>query len=178
MTDHARQAAERLFPIIPYTSRDKHKGPHPMRVPWSIAELAYSVYASRYGRSQSLERLAERGGFHAGEMDDLLPDWRERCSAIDAATADKQAQLSNTRRDLAIALRWIATAERIGTAAGYTGATSESHPEFFAEQVEKRIAELRTRLDEAEGLLRLSRPVIGHRHSLYEQIDAYFEKGK
>lgn len=73
--------AECPFPIIPYSSREQGKGPHPMSVPWRIAELAYSVYASRYGRSQSLERLAERGGFHAGEMDMLLPDWRERYDA-------------------------------------------------------------------------------------------------
>lgn len=75
---------EARFPIM--TSQDAK--PHPMSVPWSIAELAYSVYAERYGASQSLERLAERGGFGACEMDMFLPDWRERCSEIQALAAE------------------------------------------------------------------------------------------
>lgn len=58
--------------------------PHPLNIPWSIAELAYSVYSLKYGRSQSLERMAERGGFYAGEMDEFLPNWRERASEVTA----------------------------------------------------------------------------------------------
>ena len=59
--------------------------PHPMQVPWDVAELAYSVYAGLYGKGgQSLERLAERGGFGPSEMDAFLPDWRERCDRIAA----------------------------------------------------------------------------------------------
>ncbi len=69
------------FPIIPDRSRDSLVAPHPMTVPLYIAELAYSIYVRRGGGDQSLERLAERGGFGAGEMDDLLPDWRERVEA-------------------------------------------------------------------------------------------------
>lgn len=46
------------------------------RIPWRVAELAYIEYAKRYGRDQSLERLAERGGFHVNELDALLPEWR------------------------------------------------------------------------------------------------------
>jgi hypothetical protein len=68
----------KLFPI----QRDRDAKPHPMRIPWSVAELAYSVYSARYGTSQSLETLAERGGFGAGEMDKFLPDWRDRCDEI------------------------------------------------------------------------------------------------
>ena len=41
-------------------------------IPWSLAEQAYKVYAARYGRGQSLERLAERGGFGLAELGDLL----------------------------------------------------------------------------------------------------------
>ena len=37
-------------------------------VPWIFAERAYRYYAQRYGRDQSLERLAERGGFGASEF--------------------------------------------------------------------------------------------------------------
>ncbi len=32
-------------------------------VPWDAAEQAYTTYSERYGKEQSLERLAERGGF-------------------------------------------------------------------------------------------------------------------
>lgn len=46
-------------------------------IPWSVAEDAYVAYAARYGDSQSLERLAERGGFGLGELDELVPGWRE-----------------------------------------------------------------------------------------------------
>lgn len=80
--------AERMFPIQPYSrgvvreDKNKNKGPHPMRVPWSVADQAYSVYAARHGRSQTLERLAERGGFAAEEMDIFLPDWREKSDAL------------------------------------------------------------------------------------------------
>ena len=43
---------ERLFPIQKGTP-----------VPWSQAEIAYVTYRRLFGKSQSLERLAERGGF-------------------------------------------------------------------------------------------------------------------
>jgi len=46
-------------------------------IPWHVAERAYAVYVQRYGRSQTLQRLAERGGLYAEEMDDLLPDWKD-----------------------------------------------------------------------------------------------------
>jgi hypothetical protein len=80
---------QRLFPIImPYASRAKEVKAFPLRIPWDVAELAYSVYSSRYGTSQSLSRLAERGGFHVSEMDDMLPDWRERCDTIQRQAAE------------------------------------------------------------------------------------------
>jgi hypothetical protein len=84
---HRRRAAEadaklaereRTFPVQP--QRDAK--PHHLNIPWSVAELAYSVYAGKYGGCQSLDRLAERGGFGPGEMDIFLPDWRDRCDEI------------------------------------------------------------------------------------------------
>jgi hypothetical protein len=42
------------------------------RVPWSIAELAYQTYSKWYGKDQSLERLAARGGFGWYELAVLL----------------------------------------------------------------------------------------------------------
>jgi hypothetical protein len=37
-------------------------------VPWKDAEEAYKTYAKLFGRCQTLERLAERGGFDIGEF--------------------------------------------------------------------------------------------------------------
>lgn len=46
-------------------------------VPRAVAERAYEVYAARYGRGQSLDRMCERGGFGPGELDMFAPGWRE-----------------------------------------------------------------------------------------------------
>lgn len=70
-----RSRQPKMFPI----QTDLKAKPHPLQIPWHIAELAYSVYAANYGTGQSLQRLAERGGFSPGEMDMFLPDWREQC---------------------------------------------------------------------------------------------------
>lgn len=53
------------------------KNPGPAHIPWDVAEKAYSVYRTKYGSQQSLERLAERGGFYTGELDGFYPKWRE-----------------------------------------------------------------------------------------------------
>jgi hypothetical protein len=37
--------------------------PKACTVPWWLAEEAYKVYAKKFGDAQSLERIAERGGF-------------------------------------------------------------------------------------------------------------------
>lgn len=63
------------FPLQMSSRAKSAEGPR--TVPWSIAEAAWDVYAARYGREQSVERLAERGGFGWGEMDMFLPGWRE-----------------------------------------------------------------------------------------------------
>lgn len=77
---------------------------HPTTIPWSVADLAYSVYSKKYGHRQSLKKLAVRGGFWSGEMDELLPDWRERCSEITALRAElsaKSAELTKAQAALA-----------------------------------------------------------------------------
>ena len=51
-------------------------------VPWSVAERIYEAYAKKYGTSQSLERLAERGGFYPEEADALYPQWREEAEEV------------------------------------------------------------------------------------------------
>lgn len=44
----------------------------PSTIPWWLAEEAYKHYAGRFGSSQSLQRLAERGGFGREELLMLL----------------------------------------------------------------------------------------------------------
>lgn len=41
---------------------------------WSLAELAYSAYAKKFGSDQSIERMAERGGFSVSELAFFLLD--------------------------------------------------------------------------------------------------------
>ena len=60
----------RMFPIQSSKGR-----PTFTSCSWDIAEKAYSDYRRRFGDSQSLERLAERHGFDASEMDDHYPAW-------------------------------------------------------------------------------------------------------
>lgn len=59
----------RPFPIQGW---DKGKSVQPSSIPWWLAEIAYEYYAEQFGRLQSLERLAERGGFGRGELLSLL----------------------------------------------------------------------------------------------------------
>lgn len=47
------------------------------QVPWCVAELAYAEYSRLYGTDQSLQRLADRGGFSWCELVWLL---RGNCS--------------------------------------------------------------------------------------------------
>lgn len=61
----------RPFPIqISYTG--PYKGCKPCTIPWWLAEVVYAEYAKRFGTSQSIERLAERGGFGRNEVIKLL----------------------------------------------------------------------------------------------------------
>lgn len=82
----AQETAERWFRLQNDVG-DKVK-PGPLRVPWSVAEKAYSVYSKRYGNDQSLERLNERGGFSLGEMDMFYPQWREEVGEIASLRAE------------------------------------------------------------------------------------------
>lgn len=72
---------ERRFPM--------QRGPS---IPWSLAEVIYAGYAAMYGKSQTLERLAERGGFSWREVDVLYNDRDQRGrKAMDAAIASLPA---------------------------------------------------------------------------------------
>ena len=64
------------FPIQATSYRDKATGEMveeiPCSIPWWLAEEAYAHYAKLFGTSQSLKRLAERGGFGHKELLMLL----------------------------------------------------------------------------------------------------------
>ena len=63
----------KTFPIS--MGKCPYAGPR-KQIPWEVAEKAYADYVRRFGNSQSLERLKERGGFSEYEMDMFYPDWR------------------------------------------------------------------------------------------------------
>ena len=68
MTDDTRP-----FPIQSSLRQEKPFGQaKASTIPWWLAEVAYAEYSRRYGTSQSLERLAQRGGFGRGELLALL----------------------------------------------------------------------------------------------------------
>ncbi|MBZ4371469.1 hypothetical protein [Corallococcus sp. AS-1-6] len=66
---------ERRFPLL-VIQKDLDNG-IPRTIAWNLAERAYANYSRRYGTSQSLERLAERGGFGPTELDVHVPGWRK-----------------------------------------------------------------------------------------------------
>lgn len=67
--------------------------------PWYIAEKAYAKYVELYGRGQSLETLAQRGGFYQQELDALTPGWRNEVSELEVLKKEK-ASLEATIDDL------------------------------------------------------------------------------
>lgn len=62
---------ERMFPM--------QDGP---AIPWSVAEKVYVLYSGIYGTQQSLERLAERGGFGWAEIPLFAEDFRKRFGSV------------------------------------------------------------------------------------------------
>ena len=62
----------RSFPIQAGTAYRNDEGrvvsPKSSTIPWWLAEIAYKGYSRVYDKSQSLERLAERGGFGRTEL--------------------------------------------------------------------------------------------------------------
>ena len=58
----------RAFPI----QSDLRPSRERSTIPWWLAEVAYKHYVSRWGTGQSLEQLAERGGFGREELVGLI----------------------------------------------------------------------------------------------------------
>jgi len=70
-------------------------------IPWWLAEVAYKSYARCFGRDQSLERLAERGGFGRDELVGLIrKEWEKRRKAHDVT-----GQMNQFLEELAALLR-------------------------------------------------------------------------
>lgn len=67
------------FPVLqqPYGQKHTHQS-----IPWEIAAIAYQEYARQFGTRQSIERIAERGGFATSELDMLYPGWREHLARL------------------------------------------------------------------------------------------------
>ncbi len=65
----------------------------PSTIPWWLAEIAYQEYARRFGTDQSLERLAERGGFG---RDELLMLLRGGQASFDYDQAKEEKKRGNT----------------------------------------------------------------------------------
>ena len=72
-----RDESHRPFPIQagkPYRKPGRFGMIYPKKstIPWWLAQRAYDGYVAKFGDSQSLERLASRGGFGRNELLYLL----------------------------------------------------------------------------------------------------------
>ena len=77
MRDWLQKLIKPMFPLQPSAG-----ALGPIKIPWEIAEEAYGAYCREVGNNQSLERIAQRGGFYWDEMDWLLPGWRQRADLL------------------------------------------------------------------------------------------------
>lgn len=59
----------RMFPVFSQQAGGALPGGY---IPWWLAECAYKTYSWHYGESQSLEKIAARGGFEVGELGSFL----------------------------------------------------------------------------------------------------------
>ena len=71
---------QRRFPVMFRKGEDG-----PVTMPWAVAERAVAAFQAQPGcGGQSMERLAQRGGLWAGELDECYPNWREETATHDA----------------------------------------------------------------------------------------------
>lgn len=79
---------EKRCPVMYPTDSRRNVAPGPLTISMSIAERAHSVYVQKYGKGQTLERMIERGGYHAGELDMYLgTGWRQEEHEIELLRA-------------------------------------------------------------------------------------------
>ena len=103
--------AEKLFPLIREDKAYANKWEGPLFIPWSIAEKAYKAYSKKYGTGQTMQRMADRGGFGVEEMDRFHPGWRgemqyytERNKRMSTDYTDDFRQRLDTMKDAYTAL--------------------------------------------------------------------------
>lgn len=77
-----------------------------LTISWEAAEVAYQNYARFFGSSQSLERLAERGGFGLAEFSLLYRGDNPFLNRIDARTSNI-IQEAIVRSDINVSFRRI-----------------------------------------------------------------------
>lgn len=56
----------------PFPIQGEYHVANPCTIPWWIAEIAYEWYSQRFGTDQSLQQLADRGGFGRDELIGLI----------------------------------------------------------------------------------------------------------
>lgn len=64
---------EHLKKKVPYQAANYLPGRY---ITYEAHLRAYSIYSAIYGKEQSADRLAERGGFGEEELDIFYPEWR------------------------------------------------------------------------------------------------------
>lgn len=76
--EEVRRLLEAHADVQPFPIQGETTTTRPIRrlpqswVPKWLAEVAYEYYASKFGKAQSLDRLAERGGFGRDELVGLI----------------------------------------------------------------------------------------------------------
>jgi hypothetical protein len=140
----------------------------PTSVPWAVAEKAWAAYSAQYGREQSVERLAQRGGFSWGEMDELFPGWRDATDAwkkLEARAAELEAQnaIYEKATDTLTRLQERSNAK----IADMEGAYSE---------LESDAAQLREALDEVKEVLQAIKHRGGDEEGIRRIIRADFDR--
>lgn len=87
----------KLFPMM----KDDHKESTPPPLPWPVAEAIYEhLYNCK--SDQSLERIAERGGFSYGEIR-VMAEWAERKRDREARCVHGKHRVKDGCRDCGIA---------------------------------------------------------------------------
>ncbi|KKL16599.1 hypothetical protein LCGC14_2493940 [marine sediment metagenome] len=85
----------RWFPVIV----DRMARPRNNKIPWKLAEVVYAGYSQRYGTDQSLERIAERGGFGileiADHLEDTIADLETKNTRLQARVEELERWLSS-----------------------------------------------------------------------------------
>ena len=97
------------------------------KIPWAFAAKAYKKYVQLFGGNQSLERLAERGGFGWQEFVHLFNE-KTPIGLLDAARSDEMLKLVLADRDHDINELYDAL-ERCVTAMRLWGSMEDGVPE-------------------------------------------------